>query len=130
MSANGRTLEVEVEEGSPIGADLVVGADGAGSTLRRTLLPDVGPSYSGYVAWRGLCGVADLPSRVAETLAGAFAFFTDPEPAPFPTQIWVRSRAQQRSGRTRNTSRRPMSDRAATLVPCLPSPAMRLPWGP
>ncbi len=89
MSADSRTLEVEVEveEGSPIAADLVVGADGAGSTLRRTLLPDVGPSYSGYVAWRGLCGEADLPSRVAETLAGAFAFFTDPEPAPFPTQI-------------------------------------------
>jgi 2-polyprenyl-6-methoxyphenol hydroxylase-like FAD-dependent oxidoreductase len=85
VSDDGRTLGVE--NGTSIEADLVVGADGAGSILRRTLLPDVAPSYTGYVAWRGLCGETDLPSRVADVLAGDFAFFTDPEHAPFPTQI-------------------------------------------
>lgn len=68
-------------------ADLVVAADGAGSTVRRRLLPDVAPSYTGYVARRGLVGEQDLPPRVADTLAGDFAVFMDPEPAPFPTQI-------------------------------------------
>jgi 2-polyprenyl-6-methoxyphenol hydroxylase-like FAD-dependent oxidoreductase len=82
---DGRTLEVE--DGEPVTADLLIAADGAGSTLRGRLAPEVSPAYAGYVAWRGLCGEADLPGRVADTLAGAFAFFTDPEPAPFPTQI-------------------------------------------
>jgi 2-polyprenyl-6-methoxyphenol hydroxylase-like FAD-dependent oxidoreductase len=85
VSDDGRTLEVE--DGDPVTADLVVAADGAGSTLRGRLAPDVAPAYAGYVAWRGLCGEADLPHRAADTLAGAFAFFTDPEAAPFPTQM-------------------------------------------
>lgn len=85
VSDDGRTLQVE--DADPVTADLVVAADGAGSTLRGRLAPDVAPAYAGYVAWRGLCDEADLPSRAADDLAGAFAFFTDPEPAPFPTQI-------------------------------------------
>jgi 2-polyprenyl-6-methoxyphenol hydroxylase-like FAD-dependent oxidoreductase len=85
VSDDGRTLVVE--DGEPVAADLVVAADGAGSTLRGRLAPDVVPAYAGYVAWRGLCDEADLPGRAAGALAGAFAFFTDPEPAPFPTQI-------------------------------------------
>ena len=85
VSSDGRTLHLDDSE--PVEADLVVAADGAGSLVRRQLLPDVGPSYSGYVAWRGLVAEGDLPAGVADTLAGDFAFFTDPEPAPFPTQI-------------------------------------------
>lgn len=85
VSDDGRTLELA--DADPVTADLVVAADGAGSTVRARLAPDVAPAYAGYVAWRGLCGEADLPDAVAETLAGAFAFFTDPEPAPFPTQV-------------------------------------------
>ena len=85
VSDDGRTLDVE--GGGTVTADLVVAADGAGSTLRGRLAPEVGASYAGYVAWRGLCDEADLPRRAADTLAGAFAFFTDPEPAPFPTRI-------------------------------------------
>ena len=85
VSEDGRTLDVEGRD--PVTADLVVAADGAGSTLRGRLAPQVAPVYAGYVAWRGLCAEADLPQHVAETLPDAFAFFTDPEPAPFPTQI-------------------------------------------
>ena len=85
VSDDGRTLQVDGADA--VTADLVVAADGAGSTIRRQLLPDVAPSYSGYVAWRGLVGEWDLPPRVADALAGDFAFFTDPEPDPFPTQI-------------------------------------------
>jgi 2-polyprenyl-6-methoxyphenol hydroxylase-like FAD-dependent oxidoreductase len=85
VSDDGRTLDVE--GGEPVTADLVIAADGAGSTLRGRLAPDVAPSYAGYVAWRGLCDEADLPRAAAATLAGTFAFFTDPDPAPFPTQM-------------------------------------------
>ena len=35
-------------------SDLLVCADGVGSTARARLLPEVQPVYSGYVAWRGM----------------------------------------------------------------------------
>lgn len=38
--------------------DLVIGADGYGSTVRRILFASVRPQYAGYPAWRG---VADIP---------------------------------------------------------------------
>ena len=85
VSDDGGTLDLE--NGDPVTADLVVAADGAGSTLRGRLAPDVTATYAGYVAWRGRCDEADLPRRAADVLPGTFAFFTDPEPAPFPTQI-------------------------------------------
>ena len=42
--------------------DVVVGADGYGSTVRRILFPSVRPEYAGYPAWRG---VADIPDADA-----------------------------------------------------------------
>ena len=41
-------------------ADLVIGADGAGSTVRRMLEPDVQRRYVGYCAWRGTVREQDL----------------------------------------------------------------------
>jgi len=35
-------------------ADLLVGADGLGSTIRRLLHPQVVPRYAGYTAWRAI----------------------------------------------------------------------------
>jgi 2,6-dihydroxypyridine 3-monooxygenase len=48
-------------DGSSVVADLVVGADGIRSTVRALLFPRVGPSYAGYVAWRGTVGDRELP---------------------------------------------------------------------
>jgi 2-polyprenyl-6-methoxyphenol hydroxylase-like FAD-dependent oxidoreductase len=44
MFANGACAE----------ADLLVGADGMRSTLRRQFMPQIAPRYVGYVAWRGV----------------------------------------------------------------------------
>jgi 2-polyprenyl-6-methoxyphenol hydroxylase-like FAD-dependent oxidoreductase len=34
-------------------ADIVIGADGPSSTVRKLLLPEVERTYVGYVTWRG-----------------------------------------------------------------------------
>jgi 2-polyprenyl-6-methoxyphenol hydroxylase-like FAD-dependent oxidoreductase len=41
-------------------ADLVIGADGASSSIRECLLPQVRRTYAGYVIWRGLVPENDL----------------------------------------------------------------------
>jgi 2,6-dihydroxypyridine 3-monooxygenase len=49
--AGGWTLDV----------DLLVCADGVGSTARRILQPEASSTYAGYVAWRGMVPENDLP---------------------------------------------------------------------
>jgi 2-polyprenyl-6-methoxyphenol hydroxylase-like FAD-dependent oxidoreductase len=46
-----------------IEANIVIGADGASSTVRRLLLPEVDRTYAGYVAWRGTVKESLLPEE-------------------------------------------------------------------
>jgi len=55
-------------------SDLLIGADGAGSTVRSQLLPGIKPAYAGYVAWRGLVPEAALGRAAAARLGSAFVF--------------------------------------------------------
>jgi 2-polyprenyl-6-methoxyphenol hydroxylase-like FAD-dependent oxidoreductase len=57
--------------------DLLVGADGPGSTVRQQLLPEVRSDYAGYVAWRGVVPEGQEPD-LAATFAGRFTFFQAP----------------------------------------------------
>ena len=66
------------EDGTRETADLLVAADGAGSTVRRTLLPAVRSGYANYIAWRGLVDEADLPEIARENLAGLWSFCVPP----------------------------------------------------
>jgi 2-polyprenyl-6-methoxyphenol hydroxylase-like FAD-dependent oxidoreductase len=48
----------------PSAADLVVGADGYRSTVRRNVAPNQpDAAFAGYMLWRGLVEEADLPAR-------------------------------------------------------------------
>jgi len=48
-------------------ADLVIGADGPSSTIRKMLLPDVKRQYTGYVAWRGTIPETEASVAAYET---------------------------------------------------------------
>jgi 2-polyprenyl-6-methoxyphenol hydroxylase-like FAD-dependent oxidoreductase len=48
---------------APMESDLLIAADGANSAIRRNLLPDVAPVYTGYVAWRGTLDEASAQRR-------------------------------------------------------------------
>ncbi|MGS4883429.1 FAD binding domain-containing protein [Roseibium sp. MB-4] len=68
------TVTAIFEDGTRETGDLLVGADGNGSTVRQLIWPDAIPKYAGYLAWRGLVPENDLPPAAREGLAGDFAF--------------------------------------------------------
>lgn len=62
----------DVTDPEELDGDLVVGADGIGSVVRRTWWPDRRPRYAGYTAWRALVGGLDaapgaMPGLATET---------------------------------------------------------------
>jgi 2,6-dihydroxypyridine 3-monooxygenase len=67
-TANGERLE----------ADLLVAADGVASTVRALLLPDVRPTYAGYVGWRGTVGEQQLSADALAALDGAITYHLMP----------------------------------------------------
>ncbi|MCB4770690.1 FAD binding domain-containing protein [Ancylobacter sp. Lp-2] len=70
---------VHFADGGAEEADLVIAADGLGSTLRG-LVAGAGslPAYAGYVAWRGLVPETAMPTQAAARLFERFAFYDIP----------------------------------------------------
>src|SRR3954463_11910139 len=66
-------------DGSRDTADLIVGADGVYSTVRRQFLPDVQPRLANYVAWRGIIEEKEVPPETLEALSGRIVFCFPPK---------------------------------------------------
>ena len=63
--AHGR-VQVTFADGHRIDADVVIGADGIRSKVRRQLFGDGQPRFTGYVAYRGLVEHESLPPGIIE----------------------------------------------------------------
>lgn len=75
----GSKLKIECggvdEQKETFRADLVIGADGASSTLRHLLEPDSQRTYAGYVCLRGTVPTPQLSERTQTTFHQAAGFF-------------------------------------------------------
>jgi len=67
-------VSVTLADGSDARADLLVCADGVGSTARARLIPGVAPEYAGYVAWRGTLPERDASPATRRALGDAITY--------------------------------------------------------
>lgn len=65
-------------DGTQESSELLIGADGANSTLRQLLLPSYTPLYAGYVAYRGLVDEQELDPETAAIFTERFVFYQFP----------------------------------------------------
>ena len=68
-------VTAKFEDGTTADGNILIGADGGGSTVRGLVLPGVNPTYSGYVVWRGLVNESDLPkeAKIGSTKTSCFS---------------------------------------------------------
>ena len=74
FTSDGDGVTVRFAVGDEVRADLLVCADGIGSSARRLLLPEVAPRYAGYVGWRGVVAESDLSRATYDALHDALTY--------------------------------------------------------
>jgi 2-polyprenyl-6-methoxyphenol hydroxylase-like FAD-dependent oxidoreductase len=74
LEDQGDAVTAVFADGSRITADLLVGADGFRSTVRAQVLPDLKPTYAGYIAWRALAPEGDLPAATWDAIKDIYVF--------------------------------------------------------
>ena len=73
-----RSVTVHFSDGSRAEVDVLIGADGIRSSVRQQLLPNLGPLYAGYVAWRSLIAEQVVPPDIHRAVFGRMTFCLPP----------------------------------------------------
>ena len=71
-------VAIDFASGQRATADLLVGADGVSSFVRRAMVPDVAPRYGGYVAWRGVVDEKELTADTFAALEDSLTYWFRP----------------------------------------------------
>ena len=64
VEQHGARVTAHFAGGAAAEGDLLIAADGNLSTVRRQLMPEVEPRYSGYIAWRGIMEEREVPPAI------------------------------------------------------------------
>ena len=62
LDSKEKQSELHFENGATINADLVIGADGINSEVRKFIINDGPPIFRGYNIWRGIAQLNDFPA--------------------------------------------------------------------
>jgi 2,6-dihydroxypyridine 3-monooxygenase len=95
-------VSVRFAGGSTYACDMLVGADGIGSTVRQALLPEVQASYAGYVAWRGTVPEHLLTPQTFEVLDDSITYQLHPDSHILVYPIPGKAGGVERGGRLMN----------------------------
>lgn len=68
FSQDAEGVKVEIENGEAVRGDILIGADGVHSRIRRAMFGESNAQFTGCVAWRGLVSRANLPSHLNANL--------------------------------------------------------------
>lgn len=68
-------VTVQLANGTAADVELLVCADGVGSTGRALLQPQADQGYAGYVAWRGMVPEVELPTPTARLFTDAITYY-------------------------------------------------------
>src|SRR5215471_10194448 len=66
MEERGDRIVLAFATGAHVEAEIVIGADGVRSVIRRALYGDDNPTYTGQMVWRALLQGSDVPEEVLE----------------------------------------------------------------